>query len=290
MPRTYQALAAAVFAVVVLGAAGCSGASDGSGGSGGDKRAGGENGSGSADGSGADGSRGDSSAKGDDGKGSSGKRYAPSGVERLSAREIVDKAVAATESARTLRLRIPGSLDVTMDREGNCAGSFTGNDEQPYEVLRKNDKAWLKPKDEAAYRNSKQGRALLAEMPEAGGKYMHADTSDSFTLGLATFPCQLGRPGALEKISAGEKATKGGLSEVGGRTAVAVKVSSAEDGEITVHVATEGQPHILRLDQPREAPRTMLLSDFDEPFTVPGSPPAAQTYDGVEAERLLSGL
>ncbi|MFC8093566.1 hypothetical protein [Streptomyces sp. NPDC057301] len=269
MARKYQALAAAVSAVVVLGAAGCS--SD----SGGDKPAKGKNSAGgNTNGNG-----------GTDGGGKDAKKQqAPNGVENLSAKAIVDKAVAATQAAPTNRLVVSEGVDLTMDRKGNCAGTVTAT--SPQQVLRKKDQVWVKPKDEASYYASEEGRALLAAVPDAKGKYMHGTKDASFSLGLLSLYCEFGDIGKNVKSNS---AVKGGKTTVDGHDTVSVKVTSGKD-VITVHVATEGEPYILKAAQSKDGKVTeMLLSDFGKPFAPPATPPAAQTFDAAKAEEAMMG-
>ncbi|MFF6981325.1 hypothetical protein ACFZAV_27355 [Streptomyces sp. NPDC008343] len=272
MARTYQALAAAACAVVVLVAAGCS--SD----SGSDKSAKGKSFSDSAAGGSA----------GGDGK-DSAKQQAPNGVEKLSAKEIYDKALAATEAAPTMRLVVPGAVDLTMDRKGNCAGTVTSTVGSPQEVLRKNDQVWAKPKDEAAYYNSKEGKEIIKVVPDAKGKYMHGTTDGTISLGILSLYCEIGKPGALKRNNDAAKVTREGRTTVDGQNAVSLKVTSSQD-VMTVHVATEGEPYILKGVQSKDGETSeMTLSDFGKPFTPPATPPANQTFDAAKVEEAMMG-
>ncbi|MFF4983974.1 hypothetical protein ACFY3O_28505 [Streptomyces sp. NPDC001046] len=271
MARTYQALAAAVSAVVVLGVAGCSDDS------GADKPAK------SKDKAGADGSTGGGDGTGGTGK-DGGAQSQPNGVEKLSAKAIVDKAVATTDGASTKRLVVPAGVDLTMDRKGNCAGTVTVT--SPQQVLRKRDQVWVKPKDEAAFFAGEDGKALLAAVPDAKGKYMHGTKDESFSLGLLSLYCEFAELGRNVKS---DTAVKGGRTTVDGHDTVSVKVTSDKD-VITLHIATEGKPYILKAEESKEGKVTqMLLSDFGKPFTPPATPPAAQTYDAAKAEEAMLG-
>ncbi|MFF7738360.1 hypothetical protein [Streptomyces sp. NPDC007984] len=276
MARTYQALAAAVCAVAVLGAAGCS--SD----SGSDKPA-------------KDKDKGSSGSSADAGSGSGGDsgggaedsaQKKPNGVEKLSAKAIVDKAVAATEAAPTLRLVMPDVIDLTMDRKGNCAGTVAISADAPQELLRKNNEVWVKPKDEAAYYAGEEGKALLKVVPGAKGKYMHGSANKSLSLRLLSGYCEFSNFGKSVKS---DSAKLVGKTTVDGHDTVSVKVKSDKD-VITLHIATEGEPYILKASDPKDGKTPeMLLSDFGKPFTPPATPPAAQTYDAAKAEEAMWG-
>ncbi|MEV8434727.1 hypothetical protein [Streptomyces chartreusis] len=267
MARTYQALAAALGAVVVLGAAGCS-----SGDSGSDKPAKSKNGSDRTKGSG-------ESAEG--GKGSA-KEQAPNGVEKLSAQQIFDKALAATAATPTLRVVVPGAVDLTMDQQGNCAGTVAITPGAPFEVLRKKDQVWAKPKDEAAYYASEEGKSFLKAVPDAKGKYMYGSKDKSFTLGILSLYCGLDDMGVNPKTV--KPTTKAGRATVTGQNAVVLKATS-DKAAMTMYVATEEEPYILKVLEVKAGKKQeVLLSDFGKPFSPPAAPPPGQTYDAVKAE------
>ncbi|MFE6127556.1 hypothetical protein ACFQ6Q_04680 [Streptomyces sp. NPDC056437] len=207
---------------------------------------------------------------------------APNGVENLSAKAIVDKAVAATQAAPTHRLVMPEGVDLTMEREGNCAGtvSVTSTATSPQQVLCKNDKVWVKPKDEAAYYASEEGKALLSAVPGAKGKYMHRTTDAAGSMRLLSLYCEFGDLGkSLKSVSA----VKGGKTTVDGHNTVSVKLTSRKQ-VVTFHVATDGKPYILKMASSKDGKVTeILLSDFGKPF----APPAAQTFDAAKAEEAV---
>ncbi|MFF4935043.1 hypothetical protein ACFY2H_40265 [Streptomyces griseofuscus] len=264
-------MAAAVCAVVVLGATGCSSSDSNS-----DEPAKNGNGSrgtkaSSPDQRGAQGSADDSRKQ----------EEAANGVENLSAKEILDKAVAAIGSAPTKRFVAPGSIDLTVDNDGNCAGTVNLTSDSPQEVLRKGNEVWVKPKD--SFYATKEGKALLKAVPDARGKYMHGMADESMSLTMMSVYCQLG---TASMAGGSAKPTKAGTSTVNGQKTVAIKFLKGKD-TVTYYVATRGKPYILKAADETTGQST-LLTDFGKPFTFPPTPPAAQTYSAAKADKALS--
>ncbi|WP_411112517.1 hypothetical protein [Streptomyces sp. 029-5] len=274
MTRKHTMLTAAVCAGVVLGVTGCGGEGDDG------PKSGGKSGSAVKE-------KDRRSSGSGDTESSSAGRKAPSGVEKLSARDILAKGVEATASADTLRVSTAdsatSSIDLTMDKAGNCAGTFT-NEGFTNRVIRKGDKVWLKLED--AYWNDPVAKPILDKFPDAREKYLHGETQDAFVLMMASAYCELGGPDGFSKLSGdGAKLTKGAVTTVEGVKAVPVHIDSAKDGTSTVYVATEGRTYIVKADS-QKPKGTLLLSGFGKPFTVPPTPPARDTLDAAEIEKL----
>ncbi|MFE4535356.1 hypothetical protein ACFRKB_09800 [Streptomyces scopuliridis] len=271
MTRKHRVLTAAIAAVAVLGVTGCGEGDDGG-------KSGGKSGSGSA----AKEKNGQGSGQGDTGS-SSADRRTPSGVEKLAPGDILAKSAKANTSARTVRVSVPGSVDLTVDKAGNCAGTFT-NEGFTNHLIRKGDKVWLKPED--AYWNDPATKAILAKFPDAKGKYMHGTTDKSIALMIASGYCEVGGPKSSAMFSGeGAVLTKGAVTTVEGTKVVPVHMDSKKDGKSTVYVATEGPPYAVKAESGKPK-MTLFLSDFGKPFTVPPSPPASDTIDAVKIEEL----
>ncbi|MFJ1578230.1 hypothetical protein [Streptomyces sp. NPDC088182] len=282
MTRKHTVLTAAVCAAAVLGVTGCGGEGDDG------RKPGAKSGTKSDAKSGSAVKEKDRRSSGTgETESSSGGRKGPSGVEKLSARDILAKSAEATTSARTMRVSTADSTtsshDLTMDKAGNCAGTFT-NEGFTNRVIRKGDKVWLKLED--SYWNDPVAKPILDKFPDAREKYLYGDVEDSFVLMMASAYCEFGGPDGLSKPPGdGAKLTKGAVTTVEGVKAVPVHIDSAEDGKSTVYVATEGRPYTVKVEgqKPKGA---MLLSDFDKPFTVPSTPPVRDTLDAAEIEKL----
>ncbi|MEV4972296.1 hypothetical protein [Streptomyces scopuliridis] len=269
MTRKHRVLTAAMAAVAVLGVTGCGEGDDGG-------KSGGKSGSATKE------KNGQGSGQGDTGS-SSADRGTPSGVEQLAPRDILAKSAKANTSAKMVRVSVPGSVDLMVDKAGNCAGTFT-NEGFTNRLIRKGDKVWLKPED--AYWNDPATRPILATFPDAKGKYLHGTTDKSFALMLASGHCEFGGPKSSAMFSGeGMVLTKGAVTTVEGKKVVPVHMDSKKDGKSTVYVATEGPPYVVKADSGKPK-TTLFLSDFGKPFTVPPSPPASDTIDAVKIEEL----
>ncbi|NEE40784.1 hypothetical protein G3M53_87340, partial [Streptomyces sp. SID7982] len=124
------------------------------------------------------------------GEDSSAKNRTPSGVEKLSAEEIVKKSGEALASAGTVRVSTPdGGNDMRVDRTGDCTGTFT-QEKYSSQLIKKGDKVWLKPED--AYWNDPAAKPVLAKTPQARGKYLHGTSDKSMVLFFASVFCTVG--------------------------------------------------------------------------------------------------
>ncbi|MFF5977213.1 hypothetical protein ACFY78_00020 [Streptomyces olindensis] len=192
----------------------------------------------------------------------------PNGIEDLPANEIVEKAVDATKSAESLRLKgvaTSGADEVRMDlavsKQGDCKGTISPRENVTAEIIKVGDVAYLKG-DEAFWkdRDVDAGEAadLLADQwlklpagQEGFGELAEICDADNL---LKDVPDPSG-PGL----------TKGKVHDVEGRPAVPV---SGKDGDVTgrMDVATEGEPYILRISETGgDEPVDVLMTDYNKP-------------------------
>ncbi|MBC9711157.1 hypothetical protein H9Y04_01040 [Streptomyces sp. TRM66268-LWL] len=73
-------------------------------------------------------------------------------------------------------------------------------------------------------------------------------------------------------------ATRGADSTVDGRR-TATLTKSEQNNKVTVHVAAEGKPYVLRIETDGPAKNTATFSSFDEPIVVK-APPASEVVQG----------
>ncbi|MFF6984271.1 hypothetical protein ACFZAV_42915 [Streptomyces sp. NPDC008343] len=292
MPTKNSVLITAMSAALVLGVTGCGGESS-------DTR-------GRAKSSSASGKK-ESGQDKEPTREQAGGKAAPSGVQKLAPKEILKESVKAMKEAGTWRVTVNGgdlgTADITTDTSGNCAGTFT-NEGTTFQILKKKDKVWLKPED--AYWDLPEVKKVLAEIPEAKGKYLHGTTQSAFTLAIAAVPCMIGDLANVEKFANSTSAAgKGPVTTVDGQKAVPVQAEDSEDGKgdkkaskVTFFVATEGRPYLLKLDSDEGsdagsgASATMgalELSDFGMTFAVPPTPSAAESIDAAKVEQASFG-
>ncbi|MFB7513888.1 hypothetical protein [Streptomyces sp. NPDC056144] len=220
----------------------------------------------------------------------------PDPFDGLSADEIGDRAVAATQSATSLRMtgRVvaddqPLDIDFALDDGGDCTGTMA-IEGGTAELRRADDITYMKG-DEAFWR---------ASMTSQGMPPAQIDTVVELVKGrwLKIAPGQAGSgdlsgvcdlKGLLADLD-DDKADRAGLvrgndGEVNG-TPVATLVQKKADGETTtVSVSQEGKPYILKMVKTGgDGPGSMVLSDYDKPVQVT-VPPASETVDLAKLEQ-----
>ncbi|MER5312979.1 hypothetical protein ABT034_35015 [Streptomyces sp. NPDC002773] len=213
----------------------------------------------------------------------------------LTADEIADRAVTATQSATSLRMagRIvtdgqPLDIDFAVDDRDQCTGvmKIKGGTAE----LRKADRITYMKGDEAFWR---------ASMTSQGMTEAQIDTTIELVKGrwLKIAP---GQPGSsdlgsvcdLDELLSDlgkDKEERSGLTrgtdaEVDG-TSVATLVKKDGRETATVSVAREGKPYILKMVKAGgDEPGSITLSDYDKPVKVV-VPPADETVDLSKLDR-----
>ncbi|WP_405010759.1 hypothetical protein [Kitasatospora sp. NBC_01539] len=210
-------------------------------------------------------------------------------VDTLSAKEISGQAHAAMKTVTAMKasgtFSSEGSVttvDLAADKQGNCAGTIGHPGQGTAEVLSTGTTTWLKP-DEAFWKNigkslggSEKQIAVVTQL--FGGRYLTGEGSDQ-SLTEAAFMCGMvkaitGDDGTDEVTS--EKGTAG---TTGGVKTFSIVVADAEGTKTTLHIATEGKPYLVAMEQKEgDSPAELTFSDFDKPVTVQ-QPPADQVID-----------
>ncbi|WNF30419.1 hypothetical protein RI138_28330 [Streptomyces sp. C11-1] len=209
-------------------------------------------------------------------------------IDSLSAEEIVDRSRDALLGVSSLHLSARGSLDgsgsdvsldLTLDREGNCAGGVDMGDEGSVEIVKRGNDVWLKP--DAAFWETHVPIGGSAFDAILDGRYMKAE-ADHPRLLTVTEVCDLDTFRELIEDNADVAdrgtLTKGERTEVNG--APAVPVTRAEGRErVTAYVAAEGEPYPVRItvrDASEEG--TVNFSGFNRPVPT-ATPSADETVD-----------
>ncbi|SBV05641.1 hypothetical protein YW5DRAFT_03037 [Streptomyces sp. Ncost-T6T-1] len=209
-------------------------------------------------------------------------------IDTLPAEEIAERARDALLDARSLHLSArgsvgatgeEGSVDLTLDREGNCAGGVDMGDDGSVEIVKRGDDVWLKP-DAAFWKNHVPiGGSTFDKILD--GRYMKAGADDPRMLEVTEF-CDLDTFRELMTDNAGDAdfdgLTKGARTEVNG--APTVPVTRAEGGErVTAYVAAEGTPYPVRITvRGGDEEGTVDFSGFDRPVPT-ATPSADETVD-----------
>ncbi|MDQ0987990.1 hypothetical protein [Streptomyces sp. V2I9] len=209
-------------------------------------------------------------------------------IDALSAREIVERSRDALLDVKSLRLSARGSVDgsgrsmsvdLALDRAGNCAGEIDQGDDGSVEIVKRGDDVWLKPDAAFWKEHVPVGGSTFHAILD--GRSMKASADDPRLMGV-TDACDLDTFRGLIADNAG--ATERGTLTKGRKTDVngvpTVPVTRVEGGErVTVHVAAEGTPYPVRITVRNADERgTVTLSGFDRPVPT-ATPSPDETVD-----------
>ncbi|MFJ8255028.1 hypothetical protein [Streptomyces sp. NPDC094466] len=209
-------------------------------------------------------------------------------IDSLPAEEIADRSRDALLDVDSLHLSARGSLDgsgpdmsldLTLDREGNCTGGVDMGEDGSVEIVKRGDDVWLKP--DAAFWNKHVPIGGSTFDAILDGRYLKAEADDPRLLSVTTV-CDLDtfRELITDNADTGDRSTltKGGRTEVNG--APVVPVTRAEgDERLTAYVSAEGTPYPVRLTvRNADETGTVDFSGFDRPVPT-ATPPADETVD-----------
>ncbi|MFE7603380.1 hypothetical protein [Streptomyces sp. NPDC057494] len=200
----------------------------------------------------------------------------------LTGSQIVDKAFAATRTAKSLTVDIdlrspdePTKGYLALDDRGRCAGTLTMGTADTAELVKADDKNVYLRFDEAFLREQVKDESpetQEATLDALRGRWMKSPVSDPDSrdmLALCDLKELLGGfgPGAGGIV-------KGAETTVGGQRALALTESGEDGASSTVYVATEGTPYVLRIvTKGGEEPGTITFSKYGRPVvaTVPAA-------------------
>jgi hypothetical protein len=206
----------------------------------------------------------------------------------LDADAIADRAVQATKAATSLHMVGDGkadgeqmTLDLALDNKGACTGKI-GTKGATADLLQA-DKIMYMKGDEKFWQvtagedgaSAEEGKAM-AELLK--GRWMKMSKTNA---GELADLCDLN---ALMKEMDKDKSerkgmTKGADTEVDGRPAVVLTKKKSNGETLTMYVAKEGEPFILKtVEAGGEEPGTVVFSDYNKPVTAT-APPADQVMD-----------
>ncbi|GGT81964.1 hypothetical protein [Streptomyces lateritius] len=218
----------------------------------------------------------------------------PDPFKGLSADQIADRAVSATQSATSLRMagRVtsddqPLDVDFSLNDKQECSGrmKIKGGAAE----LRQMDKITYMKGDERFWRVSmtSQGvpeRQIDATIELLKGRWLkitpdQAGSRDlSGVCDLKALLADMGKDKDEDKDERGEL-TRGPDAKVDGTPVATLVNKKPGDGTTTVSVSQKGKPYILKMVKAGgDEPGTMVLSDFDKPVKVV-VPPADETVD-----------
>ncbi|XXZ52201.1 hypothetical protein AAGT00_31220 [Streptomyces cavourensis] len=209
-------------------------------------------------------------------------------IASLGAEQIADRSRDALLKVSSLHLSARGSVDgsgdsmsvdLALDRDGNCAGGIDMGEDGSVEIVKRADDVWLKP-DRAFWETHVPiGGSTFDAILD--GRYMKAKADDPRLLPV-TEVCDLDTFRELIKDNrdAADRGTltKGRETEVNGAPVIPVTRAQGDE-RVTVDVATEGEPYPVRItvEGPKEKGR-VTFSGFDRPVPS-GTPSADETVD-----------
>ena len=218
----------------------------------------------------------------------------------LSARELATQAKDNLLDADSVHLKLtdrsagtrtstnqPTSMDLALDRDGNCAGTMRmGGKGGSLEIVKQGAEVWLKP-DTAFWKAQVPGPQGDAVAKLFKGRYIHGSTKDAMLKGMAD-TCDLN---AFQKEVASDSSGGGTLTK-GAETTVddtkVIPLKGREDGKRSTLYVTSDSPH--RLVQATQkgggTDLTLAFSDYDKP--VPSKTPSAD--DSVDVDKIQQEL
>ncbi|WP_258055864.1 hypothetical protein [Streptomyces sp. Ru62] len=211
--------------------------------------------------------------------------------EGQSADQVAAKAVTATRNAASLRMAgkvsaegQPLTVDFHVDTQKNCKGRMS-MERGSADVIHAGQATYIKG-DEEFWGNAAKGSAgRQKEVRALSGRWVKVPVGDARTTGLCD------KQGFLADMDSDKSErkgmTKGDVTTVNGRKAIALKKKKGGES-ITMYVATEGKPYILKLDQSGgENPGTVVFSDYEKPVKA-APPPAGQVIDATKGDKAAS--
>ncbi|MFJ4438137.1 hypothetical protein [Streptomyces sp. NPDC088923] len=189
--------------------------------------------------------------------------------------DIAAKAVAATDKAPSVHLKgtshVKGGnvvkIDIRVDDKGHCTGTMSG-DGATAELLRdggdiliKGDKKFWTNSAKASGGSGGQGAQLADKL---AGKWVKApaDSADASLCDKKAFLASMD-----QDKSERQGLKRGDTNEVDGKDALALKKEKGGK-RLTMHVATEGDPYILRTETKGSEPNDMTFSEYGKKVEV----------------------
>ncbi len=205
-----------------------------------------------------------------------------------SADTIASDAVKATRDTESLRIvgksEQPGGneieLDFSVDEQDRCTGTMSGKGAKA-DVLQVGQKAYVRG-DKKFWENTLQGKpGTEGAVEKLQGKWVKSEPGKSGTEGMCDKQALLASLDSDKSERKGMK--KGETTEIDGRSALALEKKQPGGEKITMYVATEGEPYILKaVTEGGETPSEVVLSDFDKKVEVQ-EPAAGDVVDPKKA-------
>ncbi|MET7712088.1 hypothetical protein [Streptomyces sp. NPDC005407] len=221
---------------------------------------------------------------------------APTDLTGLTADQIAERAVSATQAARSMRMAGQvtsegerASVDLAVDNKGACTGrlGFGGGSAELRQVskvlyMKGNEKFWRASLSESSSAGT-DGEGVVElvkdrwiKMPAGSAKAMG---------GVCDLKAMLAERD--KDMSERQGMTKGPDAEVNSVPTTTLVKKQPGGETITMYVAKKGEPYLIRVVRVGgDGPGTMTFSDYNKPVKAV-APPADQV---VDLEKLGTGL
>ncbi|MDL5199234.1 hypothetical protein [Streptomyces sp. ALI-76-A] len=205
--------------------------------------------------------------------------------------DIAARAVTATEKASSVHMKgtaqANGSstveLDIRVDDQGNCTGTISGDGgraellrSEGGDVLIKGDRAFWTNSARASGGDVKRGERLAGKL---AGKWVAApaDGPDAAFCDKKRFLASMDQDKTERQ---GLK--RGETTEVDGEDALTLE-KDQEGSHISMQVATEGEPYILKAATKGSEDSSVTFDDYGEKVTVQ-QPPRSEIVDASDTQ------
>lgn len=210
----------------------------------------------------------------------------------LSARELAEQAQDNLLDAESVRLELtdrskeattnekkPTSMDLSLDRDGNCAGELKmGKNGGSVEIVKRGERVWMKP-DTAFWKAQVPGGQGDVAAQLFKDRYIYGTTKDAMLKGLAD-TCDLSSfqrdidtgPGAGAALTKGEETSVDDTK--------VIPLRGEKDGKDSTLYVTSDSPHrLVRAIQKGDGTDiTLNFRDYDKPVPS-GTPSPDETVD-----------
>ncbi|MFD3580492.1 hypothetical protein [Streptomyces sp. NPDC058644] len=222
---------------------------------------------------------------GDDGDGKSGgSDNSEKAFSGQSADQIAGKAIAATKNAKSMHMkgdtRQPDgrtvSVDLSVDQQKNCDGNVKVEGAQA-DVRHVGGTLYLRG-DEQYWKRALKGQPGGAKaVPKLQDKWVKMPADDTTSKSLCDK--QALTAAMDENKSARKGMKKGDTTTVDGQEALTLTKKTSAGETLTILVATEGKPYILKsTTEGGKRPSNATFSDYDK-AVQPQKPAAGETVD-----------
>ncbi|WLQ43229.1 hypothetical protein P8A22_26930 [Streptomyces laculatispora] len=209
---------------------------------------------------------------------------ADSAFDGKSADAIAADAVKATRDAQSVRVRgnvqQPGGneirVDFHVDEQDRCTGTMSGQGAKA-DVIQVGQAAFVRG-DEKFWQNALKGQPGAEKaIPRVQGKWVKSQPGQAGIEGMCDKQAFLA---AMDRDKSERKGmAKGATSEVDGKKALALEKKQPGGERLTLYVAAEGKPYILKsVTAGGKQPGEVTLTDYGKKVEAK-APPADQIVD-----------